>query len=125
MIRAEVEDLVDRVEPQRVDMVLGQPVQRIVDEEAPYPGALRTVEIDRGAPWCSITVGKVWAILAKVVSFRAQMVVDDVQHHRETFVMTSVDEPLEPEVRHTRHAARKDRRRRNPSCESRETSPPA
>src|SRR5260221_11748205 len=97
MIRAEVEDLVDRVEPQRVDMVRSQPVQRVVDEEGPYLGALRPVKIDRGTPWCAITVGKVGAILAQVVSFRAQMVVDDVQHHREPFMMTSVDEPLEPQ----------------------------
>ena len=97
MIRAEVEDLVDRVEPQRVDMVLSQPVQRVVDEEASNLGALRTIEIDRGTPWRAITVGKVGAILAQVVSFRAEMVVDDVQHHREPFAMTSVDQPLQPQ----------------------------
>ena len=33
--RAEVEDLVNRVEPQRVDVVFGQPVQSIIDEESP------------------------------------------------------------------------------------------
>src|SRR5579863_2212012 len=94
MIRSEVEDLVDRIEPQRIDVVLSQPVQRVVDEETPYLRALRTVEIDRGTPWRAITIREIGAVLAQVVSFRTQMVIDDVQHYREPFVMTGVDEPL-------------------------------
>src|SRR5690349_11138878 len=74
MNRTEVEDLVNCVEPQRVDMILSQPVQSIVDEESPDAIALRTVEIDCRAPRRSIAVGKVWAVLAKIISFRAQMI---------------------------------------------------
>src|SRR5882672_1215034 len=91
MTCAEVEDLVYRVEPQCVDMVLGEPVQSIVDEETPHIVALGAIEIDRCTPRRSIAVGEVWAVFAKIVSFRAQMIVDDVKHDREAFAMTGVD----------------------------------
>src|SRR6185437_8857594 len=76
-------------------MVLGQPVQSIVDKETPHLAASGAIEIDRRAPWCSIAVGEVWAVLAKIISFRAQMVVDDIKHDREALAMTRVDQQFE------------------------------
>src|SRR6185437_13764571 len=76
-------------------MILGQPVQSIVDEETPHLAALGTIEIDRRAPWCSIAVGEAWAVLATIISFGAQMVVDDIKHDREALAMTRVDQPFE------------------------------
>src|ERR1700730_12193585 len=95
MIRAEVINPVNRVEPKRVDVILSQPVQRIVDEETPYAVALRTVKIYRRAPRRPIDVGKAGGVFAKIVSFRTQVVVYDVEHDGHAFTMAGVDEPLE------------------------------
>src|ERR1700736_2501705 len=95
MIRAEVINPVNRVEPKRVDVILSQPVQRIVDEETPYAVALRTVKIYRRAPRRSIDVRKTGCVFAKIVSFRTQMVVYDVEHDGHALAMARVDEPLE------------------------------
>ena len=43
-----VGDGVDGVEPQPVEAVFRQPVERVLDEEAPHR---LLAEIDRGAPW--------------------------------------------------------------------------
>src|SRR6202011_3534188 len=96
MIRAEVINPVNRVEPKRVDVILSQPVQRIVDEETPYAVALRTVKIYRRAPRRSIDVRKTGGVFAKIVSFGTQVVVYDVEHDGHAFVVARVDEPLEP-----------------------------
>src|SRR6516162_8223432 len=94
---AKVVDLMNRVEPQPVDVIFGQPVQRIVDEESSYSIALRAVEIDRRAPRRAIAIGEEPAILAEVITFRTEMVVNDVEHDRESLAMACVDEPLESE----------------------------
>src|ERR1700740_1806753 len=56
MNRTEVEKPVNKVKPQRVDVVLSQPVQSIVDEKSPDVVAMRTVKIDCRAPRRSIAV---------------------------------------------------------------------
>src|ERR1700730_16983065 len=96
MIRAEVVNPVNRVEPKRVDMILSQPVQRIIDEETPYAVALWTVKIYRRAPRRSIDVRKTGSVFAKIVSFGTQVVVYDVEHDGHAFAVAGVDEPLEP-----------------------------
>ena len=38
---AEVENPVDGVQPKRVDVILGEPIERVIDDEAPDPIAAR------------------------------------------------------------------------------------
>ena len=43
--RAEIENPVDRVQPKRIDVILSEPIERVVDDEAANPVAEWAVEI--------------------------------------------------------------------------------
>ena len=47
---AEIVDAVDGVQPKRVDVIFGEPVQRVVDDESAHAIALRTVKVDGLSP---------------------------------------------------------------------------
>ena len=86
----------DRVQAQAVDVVLVQPVKRVVDEEPPHLVAIATVEVQRIAPGRAVVVREVRAVIAEVVPLRTEVVVDDVQDQGEALGMAGVDEALEP-----------------------------
>ena len=88
--RAEVEDAVDGVEAQPVNVIVGQPVERVVDEEPPHLVAVGPVEVERGAPGCPVAIGEVRAEVLEVVSFGAEVVVDDVDKQRQPVRVTGV-----------------------------------
>ena len=50
VLRAVVAERVRGVEAEAVDVVLGQPVQRVLDEERPHVLGLFAVEVHAGAP---------------------------------------------------------------------------
>src|SRR5713101_5906608 len=76
-------------------MVLGDPVQGIVDEVAAYLGAAFAIEVHSLTPRSLMTVSEIRAVLTKVVSLRPQMVVDHIQHHSQSFVVGGVDQSLQ------------------------------
>src|SRR6266849_2213934 len=84
------------IAPLRVDVVFAEPIQCVIDEEASNAAAQRPIEVDSVAPRRTVAVSEVRPILPKIISLRAEMVVDDVQHDRETFTMARVDESLQP-----------------------------
>src|SRR5439155_720730 len=75
-----------------VDVALAHPGARVLDEVAPYALGLWAVEVDRAAPRCAVAVGEVGPELAEVVSLGAEMVVDDVEEHRQPVGVAGVDE---------------------------------
>ena len=76
--------LIRSVQAKAVDVVLVQPVERVIDEEAAHPAAIRAVEVDRVAPGGLVAAGEVVGrVPAQVVAVRPQMVVDDVQDDAE------------------------------------------
>src|SRR5208337_522619 len=79
-----VKDRIHRVQTQTVKMVLGQPIQGVVNEEVPNGPAFCSIEVDGIAPWRMMTIGeKLRSVKAEIISFRTKVVVDDVQenHH--------------------------------------------
>src|SRR5713226_4486773 len=76
-------------------MVLGDPVQGIVDEVAAYLGAAFAIEVHSLTPRSLMTVSEIRAVLTKVVSLRPQMVVDHIQHHGQSFFVTGIDQRLQ------------------------------
>jgi len=90
-----VDDRVHRVQTQAVDVVIANPHQRVVHNEATNLVAAVSVEIERSPPGGPISIGEVRAEIAQVVAHRARVVVDDVEHDAETGGMTVVDQPLE------------------------------
>src|SRR5579872_875135 len=81
MPRPEIEDPVNRIEPQSVEMIVLQPVQSVFDEKSPDLIAACTVKVERLSPGSAVTIGKVRPVSIKVVAFRAEMVVDHVQRN--------------------------------------------
>jgi hypothetical protein len=93
--RGRVDDGVDGVEPQTIDVVVPQPVQRVVDDEPADLVALATVDVERLAPRRPVAVGEVGAELAEVVPLGAEVVVDDIEDDREPPPVAGVDQLLQ------------------------------
>jgi hypothetical protein len=90
VIVAKVADAVNRIQAERVNVKFGQPVDRILDKEAPHGFALWAVEINGFAPGGPIAVREVRPKVGEVISFGPEVIVDDVEHNREPFTMTGV-----------------------------------
>jgi hypothetical protein len=58
-IRRVIQDRMDGVQAEGIEMELGDPVERVINEEASYMIALRPIEIQSGAPRSFIELCKV------------------------------------------------------------------
>ena len=91
----DIGDGVNGIEAKPIDAELGDPVQRILDEEAADLVGMRAVEIQRRTPGGAVPVGEVRAELREVVAFGPEMVVNHVQHHGKAVPVAGVDQALE------------------------------
>src|SRR5258706_2479008 len=77
-------------------MVFGQPVERVLDEEVPHGTAFGPIKVDGTTPRSAVAVGKhLWRIRIKVISFRAKVVVDDIQQDHDAPTMGALNKLLE------------------------------
>src|SRR5258706_439119 len=77
-------------------MVFGQPVERVLDEEVPHGTAFRPIKVDGTTPRSAVAVGKkLWRIRIEIVSFRAKMVIDDIQQDHDAPAMGVLNKLLE------------------------------
>src|SRR5579862_8540048 len=81
---AGIEDAVNRIQPQGVDVIFSEPIERIFDEEAPHAIAARTVEVDGLAPGSSVAGSEIGTKLGEIIPFRSEVVINDIQHDCET-----------------------------------------
>ena len=96
MIFRSIENLLRRVEPQPVEMILVDPIARIGDEEFAHRPGIGTVEIDRLAPFVVVAIGEISrGERFEIVPVRAEMVVDDVEDDGDPESMGAVDEAAE------------------------------
>ena len=81
-----------RVEAQAIDMILFDPVERIVDEEIAYrPHA--AVEIDRRTPGCAVPIGEeLRRVEMQIVAVRPEVIVDHVEKHHQAASVGGVDQ---------------------------------
>ena len=80
VFRRRIEDLLRRIETQAVKMELVDPVPGVRDEEFAHRRGVRSVEVDRVAPLVLVAIGEIRGReIAKIVSCRPEMVVDDVE----------------------------------------------
>ncbi len=73
-----VDDAVDRVEAERVDMILPDPVAGVLDEEAPHVVAPGAVDVQCRTPRRLVGVAEVGGEVGQVIPLGAEVVVDDV-----------------------------------------------
>ena len=91
----EVQYGVHRIQAQGIDMELSDPVEGVFDEEPAHLVAVRAVEVQRRPPGGAVGIGKVGAEVRKVISFRSEVVVDDVQNNSQLLLVAGVDQPLQ------------------------------
>src|SRR5689334_23120722 len=82
------------IQTEGVEVIVLQPMERVLDKESPDLIAAGTVEVDGIAPRSSVTIRKVRRVCAKVVAFRAEMVVDHVEGDRQAMPVSGIDEAL-------------------------------
>ncbi len=92
VLRRAVEDGERGVQPQTVNAVLPQPVEGVVDGQLAHVGAALVVE--GVTPGGGVPAGEVVGReLAQVVAFGAEVVVHDVQQHRQPVLMGRFHQP--------------------------------
>src|SRR5258708_14746730 len=85
-----VENRMHRVEPERIDVAINDPVKCILNKIIAHLVAPRTIEIKRRSPRRLVSVGEVRPELGKIISLRAGMIVNDVQNYRQPTRMSVI-----------------------------------
>src|SRR5271154_3273394 len=80
MMRAEIADAVDGIEAQPIEAKLLEPIQCVGNEEIAHRAVVPAVKVQRGAPGSAIARGEVTAKLAEIISFGAEVIVDDIEN---------------------------------------------
>src|ERR1035438_7379113 len=74
-------------------MIFVQPVECVVNEELPNCISFGAVEVNTLAPGSRMTIGKeLRSITAEVISFRAKVVVDDIQQDHNSPAVGSLNQ---------------------------------
>ena len=96
VVLALVDERVHGVEPQAVEVVVAQPVTRVVEQEPADRSAVGSVEVDGVTPWRLMSVGRVRTEPVQVVTARSEVVVHDIEQHADPSRVRRIDETLEP-----------------------------
>src|SRR5262249_34971126 len=79
---------VHRIEPQTVDVVFLEPIERVVNEEVAHHGAARAIEVDGCAPRSLVArIEELRSVEVQVVTFGAKVVVDHIEYYSESLAM--------------------------------------
>src|ERR1039458_621141 len=77
-------------------MVFGQPVESVVDEEVPHDSAVEAIEVDAVSPGSRVPISEeLWRVGPEIISFRAKVVVDNIQQNHEPAVMGTLNQLFE------------------------------
>src|SRR5271170_4384534 len=88
-----VDNGVNRVQPETIEMIFSQPVERIVDEEITDHSAFWTIEVDAVSPRRGVSIGKeLWRVRPEVISLGAKMVVDHIQQNHDAALMSALNQ---------------------------------
>src|SRR6185437_9072855 len=93
---AGVDDRVHRIQPEPVEVILLEPVERVVQEEIAHGAPAGRLEVDRGTPGGRMPVGEeLRRVEVEEVALWPEVVVDDVEHHRDAVRMRRAYQRLE------------------------------
>ena len=96
-IRRMIQDGVYGVQTESVEMKVGDPIKRVIDEVAPYVIAIGAVEIHRRPPGGFVALGVVRGEVRQIIPFGSEMVVDNVEDRRDPMFVAGVDQPFQPQ----------------------------
>src|SRR5690349_13421526 len=90
-----VDDAVHGIEAQPVELELLEPIESILDDELTDRAAALGIIVHGRSPWRVMPFGEYRCVKREVISFRSEVVVDDVEHHHQAAKMCGIDEGLE------------------------------
>jgi hypothetical protein len=126
MDRRAVDELMHRIQPQPVDVVVAHPHQRVVAEEPPHLVAAPSSKFTASPHGVRCGRSDTARTCPCIVAHRPEVVVDHIQHHRQPAPMARIDKALQP-IRAAvvlRHRKQRDAVV-SPSAVARRTPPPA
>src|SRR5580704_12623976 len=91
----DIQNGVDRIEPQSVDMKFIDPHPRVIQKITANRIAVRPFKIDCVTPGSLVVAGEVRPKVGGVIPFWTEMVVDHVEHDRDSYPMAGIDQALE------------------------------
>jgi hypothetical protein len=101
-------DVLRRVESQPVQVILGDPVTHVAEDELTHGPRVAVVEVDGVAPVGDVLLAEVrLRVFGEIVPVRADVVVHDVQNHADTFVVRPIHESAKV-VRRSIHMERSE-----------------
>ena len=75
-----IQDRMHRIQAQAVEVVLMQPVERVMDEKLAHLATAAAIEIDRRAPGCVVPFGEERAgVEVEIIPLRPEVVIDHIQ----------------------------------------------
>src|SRR5262249_30475657 len=83
------DDGMNGIEPKTVETIALEPVERVTDREGPH---LWNVIIDGVAPRRMSRGGECRRVMVEIVTFRTEMIVNDIEKHHEPVRMRCVDQ---------------------------------
>ena len=95
MMRARVKHSVNRIQPQRIDVITTQPENGVLNKKAAHVIAFGAIKIYGLPPWSAVVIRKIWRKLTQIISLGSQMVIDNVQRHSQTVLMRGVHQSME------------------------------
>src|SRR5579863_4040326 len=90
----EIENSVHGIKAERVEVVIFEPIECVLDKVPPHMVAVLTIKVNRLPPRGTVTIGKVRSECTKVVAFRPEMVVDHVQRNGETLSVSGIHQTM-------------------------------
>jgi hypothetical protein len=76
-------------------VTIPEPVESILDEKSNDFVTFRAVEVYALSPRGSVVIREIGSKLAEVVTFRTQVVIDYIEHHRQFKLMAGLDQPTQ------------------------------
>src|ERR1700761_4856072 len=83
------------IEAKAIDVKVAHPHQCVICKEAAYFMRVLFFKIDSSAPRCVVRLRDVWPEFSRVVAYRPEVVIDNVEQHRQATLMSGVDEAFE------------------------------
>src|SRR6516162_2776152 len=81
---AAVKNRMDSIKTQPVEMKLLEPIERVLNKKFAHYPAARSVEIDRGAPWCLVAFAEeIRSDRRQIIPLGAEVIIDDIEKDRQ------------------------------------------
>ena len=94
MMSARVKHSVNRIQPQRIDVITTQPENGVLNKKAAHVIAFSAIKIYGLPPWSAVVIREIWPELTKIISLGTQMVIDNVERHSQTVFMRGVHQAV-------------------------------